>query len=281
MKPAAEVHVDVDLVRALLERQHPDLASEPLVPAGEGWDNVIFRAGEAFAVRLPRRAAAVPLLLKEQRWLPVLAPALGIETPVAVAAGSPSAEFPWPWSVVPWIPGESAEAASLGRDAARTLADVLRRLHLPASADAPLNPVRGVPLRERREVVEARLSDLGSPSLDRAWSQALRAPTAERHVWVHGDLHPRNVVVRGRRIVGLIDWGDLCGGDPATDLAAAWTLFEEPARDAFFQRYRAADDERVRALGWAAVFASSLLTSSEARHERIGAQIAVRVAREA
>jgi len=35
-KPPAEVTIDLDLVRALLGEQHPDLASLTLVDAGEG-----------------------------------------------------------------------------------------------------------------------------------------------------------------------------------------------------------------------------------------------------
>jgi aminoglycoside phosphotransferase (APT) family kinase protein len=63
--PPAEVPIDVALVRALLEEQHPDLLAFPIVEASEGWDNRTFRLGEDPAVRLPRRAASAPLI--EQR----------------------------------------------------------------------------------------------------------------------------------------------------------------------------------------------------------------------
>ena len=42
-------------------------------------------------------------------------------------------------------------------------------------------------------------------------------------VWLHGDLHPANVVVSDGTLSGVIDFGELCAGDPATDLAAAST----------------------------------------------------------
>ena len=56
-KPPAEVTIEPWLVRALLQEQHPDLAQLALIDFGEGWDNKLFRLGDALAVRLPRRAA--------------------------------------------------------------------------------------------------------------------------------------------------------------------------------------------------------------------------------
>ena len=59
--PPAETPIDLFLVRALLQEQHPDLAGLPLEDCGEGWDNRTFRLGEAFVVRLPRRAVSALL----------------------------------------------------------------------------------------------------------------------------------------------------------------------------------------------------------------------------
>ncbi len=43
-------------------------------------------------------------------------------------------------------------------------------------------------------------------------------------MWVHGDLHPANVVVSDGTLSGIVDFGDLFAGDPAWDLAAASVL---------------------------------------------------------
>jgi len=42
-KPPAEVPIDLSLVRALIQQQHPDLAHLTLSEIGEGWDNRLFR----------------------------------------------------------------------------------------------------------------------------------------------------------------------------------------------------------------------------------------------
>jgi aminoglycoside phosphotransferase (APT) family kinase protein len=76
-------------------------------------------------------------------------------------------------------------------------------------------------------------------------------------VQLHGDLHPRNVLVRDGRLAAVLDWGDLCGGDPATDLATLWWLFEPTHHDAFWHEYadRAPDPALWhRSRAWAALF---------------------------
>jgi aminoglycoside phosphotransferase (APT) family kinase protein len=34
-------------------------------------------------------------------------------------------------------------------------------------------------------------------------------------LWLHGDLHPANLLVSRGRITGVIDFGDITSGDPA------------------------------------------------------------------
>ena len=45
--PAAEVEIDEKLVRALLREQHADLAELRLELLDAGWDNAMFRLGDA------------------------------------------------------------------------------------------------------------------------------------------------------------------------------------------------------------------------------------------
>ncbi len=72
------------LVRALLQEQHDDLADLLLSETVGGWDNYLFRLGDGLAVRLPRRALATDLIVHEQRWLSLLAARLPLPIPVPV-----------------------------------------------------------------------------------------------------------------------------------------------------------------------------------------------------
>jgi aminoglycoside phosphotransferase (APT) family kinase protein len=260
----------------LLESQCPEFAREPIVLVDEGWDNFTFRIGERQAARLPRRELGVALLAHEQCWLPLLAERLTLEVPVPVHVGRPDAAFPWPWSVVHWIEGTTCEAHSFSSSDVSLLAENLRELHRPAPADAPENPYRGVPLANFHRFVVEQLQRLNEREVNvlrlrELWQQACALPAPDQRVWIHGDVHPRNVVVRQGTLVGLIDWGDLCGGDPATDLAGCWMLIDlRDGRAEFWQAYCADEQLISRARGWAIRLALAHYASGEPRHVPIG-----------
>jgi aminoglycoside phosphotransferase (APT) family kinase protein len=214
--PAAEVEITERLVRQLLADQHPDLADLSLLEISGGWDNALYRLGSSLAVRLPRRAVAVPLLENERRWLPQLAPQLPLPIPVALRMGRPGRGYPWPWSVRQWIEGETAVRSVPIHDVnvARALGAFLQALHVPAPAEAPHNPVRGVPLSERTprmlEYVKAVSDIVDANKILDCWERVVGLPLwAGPNLWVHGDLHPANVLLSHGRIAGVIDFGDL------------------------------------------------------------------------
>ena len=107
-------------------------------------------------------------------------------------------------------------------------------------------------------------TDLITSGLREIWTRALDAPPSLNPVWIHGDLHPGNVLAEAGRITGVIDWGDLNRGDPATDLASAWMLFDDATtRQAFFEAYAGLDEAALaRSRGWAVFFGVMLLDIS-------------------
>jgi aminoglycoside phosphotransferase (APT) family kinase protein len=105
----------------------------------------------------------------------------------------------------------------------------------------------------------------------RAWEAALAAPGYDGPpVWLHGDLHPANVLVDDGQVSGVIDFGDITAGDPAGDLSVAWMLLPPGCRDSFWSPYQAAagasgradDALRARARGWALNLAIVFLAHS-------------------
>ena len=272
--PPADVDITPSLVRLLLKEQHPELADLPLVDSGNGWDNKVYRLGDGLAVRLPRRSAAASLVEHEQRWLPELAPRLPIAIPIPIRTGRPGCGYPWAWSITPWFEGTSAVSSPL-RDphtAAMELAAFVSALHLPAPHDAPRNPFRGVPLANRTPSIDERVAQLDgivdSVAVMRIWDAALHARKwSGPPVWIHGDLHPANLLVVDAHITAVLDFGDLTAGDPATDLSVAWLLLPSPARTTFREATREMgeaidDDTWTRARGWALLFGLIFLSSS-------------------
>jgi aminoglycoside phosphotransferase (APT) family kinase protein/GNAT superfamily N-acetyltransferase len=270
------------VVRRLLAAQHPDLADLPLRLVAHGWDNVSYRLGDDHVVRLPRRAQGAPLVRNEQRWLPELAPRLPLPIPVPVRTGEPAAGYPYPWSVVPWFDGEPADTTPLAALSAAVLGRFLGALHVPAPGAAPANPHRGGPFGDRVDLVHERLAalpdtEVAASALDldvlrTVVEEAAAAPVAEQRVWLHGDLHPRNLLVADAQLTAVLDWGDLCAGDPATDLAVAWLLLDAHGRTVLRTSHGGIDDATwARARGWAVHLGAMLLLHGLGDDERFAA----------
>ncbi|HVX42478.1 MAG TPA: aminoglycoside phosphotransferase family protein [Mycobacteriales bacterium] len=272
--------VEVGVVHELLREQHPDLAALPISRVPGGWDNELWRIGDDLAVRLPRSAAAETLLRREQEWLPRLARTLPLPAPVPIREGVSTPMFSRPWTVARWVPGEPADRSPVRtRSSAGLLATFLRELHHAAPPDAPLDPKRGVPLSimdsEFRERLAAVSELVDGPRIRQVWDKAVAAPEfTGRPVWLHGDLHPANVVTIEGSLAGVIDFGCLCAGDPATDLAAAWTILPPGWSAEFFTAYGGIDQAMMwRARGWTVLLGLALVAIGLAGERgRLGGQ---------
>ena len=273
-KPRADIAIDPSLVRALLQEQHEDLAHLPLLDAGEGWDNRLFRLGSDLVVRLPRRAIAAALIERELQWLPLLSPRLPLPVPVPVRGGQPGCGFPWAWSITPWFPGDTALLAPPNDlpAAAVALGQFLRALHHPAPEDAPFNPWRSVPLTTRSADFMKHLGQVDGlvhrgGALD-LWERACAVtPWPGPPLWIHGDLHLGNLVVRDGRVSAVIDFGDMAAGDPATDLSVMWMLLPPSLRSVLVESARGTFDPidrhtLMRARGWALALGLAYLADS-------------------
>lgn len=280
--PKASIVVDEAGVRDLLSDQVPSLKAQPIQKITEGWDNYTFRIGPSHAARVPRHEEAVVLTYHEQRWLPRLANDLPLPVPQPVHIGKPTASFPWPWTVVPWYSGTTVDTTPLAGDQADRLAAFLKALHQLAPSEAPTNPYRGTALEDRREVIEERLDRMGWTHLRGIWDTALDAKSASERRWMHGDLHPRNLLAIEGALTAVIDWGDMNAGDEATDLACAWMLFDDPAhRQRLMDAYAPSEALLSRATGWAVNFASALAEWSDSSLASVGRNTAKRLLQDA
>ncbi|MBX3095579.1 MAG: aminoglycoside phosphotransferase family protein [Fimbriimonadaceae bacterium] len=255
--PPAEIEVTEDLVQRLLTSQHPDLAHLSIAYLANGWDNALFRLGDEMIVRMPRRQLGAETIAKEQVWLPRFAPDLPIAIPAPVRVGTPEFEYPWPWSITPYFQGKILGRIPPSHTQTNQLVEFMLRLHSLDSNGAPENEYRGGPLSEKIDQVQVRMAalrhlDFPWSKIHSAWQHALDQPFPGRTGWIHGDLHARNLLVDENSFAAVLDWGDVCVGDPATDLATL-LLVEHPG-PAF--RYYGSDDATVRrTIGWAIHFA--------------------------
>lgn len=255
---AAEADIDTALVRWLVADQFPAWADLPVEPVtSSGTDNAMYRLGDDLAVRLPRIPSAAGDVATEQKWVPLLASHLPVAVPAPVGRGTPTDDYPHPWSVCRWLPGTNpavddlVEPDRLAEDLA-ALITALRRVD-PAGAPAA---GRGVPLAARDAPTRAAIAASGGlvdiAAVTGIWDDVLRVPARPGPAtWMHADLSPGNLLVQDGRLTAVIDWGAAGVGDPTVDLIVAWNLLPAPARQTFRAALAVDDDTWRRGMGWA------------------------------
>ncbi|RUX81770.1 aminoglycoside phosphotransferase family protein, partial [Mesorhizobium sp. M7A.F.Ca.CA.004.08.2.1] len=163
-------------------------------------------------------------------------------------------------SVYRWIEGETAEReriASLPRFATDLAAFLVALQRIDATggpAPGQHNFFRGGALSvydgETRQAIAALDGKIDTVAARAVWEAALAAPWHGAPVWFHGDVSCGNLLVRQGRLGAVIDFGTSGVGDPACDLAIAWTLFEGKSREAFRAGLPADEAMWARGRGW-------------------------------
>lgn len=103
---------------------------------------------------------------------------------------------------------------------------------------------------EARQAIAALEGKIDTVAASAVWEAALAAQWHGAPVWFHGDVSWGNLLVRQGRLSAVIDFGTSGVGDPACDLAIAWTLFEGKSREAFRAGLPADGAMWARGRGW-------------------------------
>jgi aminoglycoside phosphotransferase (APT) family kinase protein len=227
-------HTDCDLdagvVDRLLGEQAAHLAFGPARYIDEGWSSWAYTASDGvddWILRFPKRAFVARELEREMSALPCIAAAVHLPVPRFALEGRPSDLFPHRFTGYRKLPGslaidgldERIDCAAVGQSLGRFL--------------AALHEVRGVPLVSpgpsdmEREEATTQLAEFGSSISADAREFALAvielpAPPPREVVLCHNDLFPEHILVEGGLPAGVIDWGEVGGGDPASDLAGLY-----------------------------------------------------------
>jgi aminoglycoside phosphotransferase (APT) family kinase protein len=257
-----KAQITAALVKRLLATQFPEWADLPLTRVElDGWDNTTFRLGKEMSVRLPSGDAYTAQVDKEHQWLPVLAGQLPLPIPRPLARGTPTHEFPRPWSIYRWLDGELPKLDRI-TDVDRFATDLAEFLHALHGIDPVDGPpagahshFRGGPVTTWDAQTRAAIVALdGQIDGDRAlavWSAALEAEWGGPPVWVHGDIAATNLLVVEGKLSAVIDFGCSAVGDPACDVPIAWTLFHGKNRRTFQDALGLDDATWARGRGWA------------------------------
>lgn len=258
---AEKAHINHSLVRRLIDKQFPQWANLAIKPVeSSGWDNRTFHLGEQLSVRLPSGAEYSAQVEREQHWLPILGPLLPLKIPVPIAMGKPDEGYPWHWSIYKWLAGETAsyERISNLNQFAKALANFLAAFQQCDTTDGPLpgahNFYRGGAIANydagTRQAIEILGNKIDIKTVTDVWNTALASTWNQSPVWVHGDIAVGNLLVDNSELTAVIDFGQLCIGDPACDLAIAWTFFNKESRDTFRKALLLDNATWERGRGW-------------------------------
>ncbi|MFA8450261.1 MAG: phosphotransferase [Bacteroidales bacterium] len=258
-KPKKEIKINKEIVKRLIDEQFSNCSDLDINYLCSGWDNENYLLGSDYVVRLPRRMSSTRLILNEIRCLNLLKDSLSINTPFPILEGKPSDEYSEKWVIYPFFEGNTVINSDLNNSQAECFAMFLKELHSFSIVNAPNNPYRSIPLREKSDLVEKGFKVLFENKLfdikkiERIWNKAVLL-NLDKKCLIHGDLHSKNIIEKNGNIIAVIDWGDITLGDPATDLACLWMLFEKDSRQIIFNNYGIDNSLFYRSMGWAIFF---------------------------
>ena len=275
MLPKQEIEINPTIIKQLIADQFPNLSDLPISFLGSGWDNVNYRLGTDYIIRIPRRKISANLLMNEVEWLPKVKDDLPISISAALYVGEAGANIPWKWAITPWFDGTTANQVQLGIEEAKRLAIFLKRLHQLPTHNLPHNPMRAVPLSKRTDSFEVRMSYLKANTtfittqIEQLWEVALSEESVQFDAFIHGDLHPFNIIQEDGKIRGIIDWGDLTKGNTSTDLAIFWMLFDnKKVRNEALATYEASQRQINIAMGWAIFYGTFFLYEGQFQYNK-------------
>lgn len=242
--PKKSFVINEKLARRLIETQFPQWKNlEIRSVAIGGWDNRTFHLGEHMLMRMPSAAHYEAQVEKEQFWLPKLAPFLPVAIPTPLAMGKPAEGYPWKWSIYRWLEGttvastQELDLSNLAKELAQFLAALQRTDTTDGPKAGPHSFYRGGSLTaydtETRQAIMKLSKKIDVKTATNVWETALATTWNNPPVWVHGDISAGNLLTQQGQLSAVIDFGQLAIGDPACDLAIAWTLFRDKSREIF------------------------------------------------
>lgn len=253
-----------DLARKLIAEQFPAYASLPIGDVEkQGHDNRTYRLGDHMLIRMPTAADYALKVPKEQELLPQLEKHLSVSIPAPIKMGKPSVDYPYPFSIYKWLPGKSInlltltdqEKEQLAFDLAKFLKELQAIIDIEGPEPGQHNWWRGdhvsVYDKGAREQIAELAEIIDARKALALWDQACTTRWNKAPIWIHGDFAIGNIIIDGRKLSAVIDFGCTAVGDPACDLVIAWNYLPSKAREIFISKMDLDEDTWLRGRAWA------------------------------
>lgn len=257
--------IDIQLAVAtdLIHEQFPQFRGLAIVALNAaGTTYAVFRIGSEYAARFPLRmmsAEACAHALEEEMkasaefngYCPFLSPR-------PIGMGEPTSSYPLPWMVHTWLEGRTATPSSVSASSlfALDLARLIKAIRLTDLKGRRFDGRgRGGDLRDHDDWMALCFSKsetlLEVGGLRRMWGSLRDLPSLDHEVMSHKDLIPANLLVKGERLIGVLDTGGFGPADPALDLVAGWHLLDRESRAVFREALHSDNLEWRRGAAWA------------------------------
>jgi aminoglycoside phosphotransferase (APT) family kinase protein len=222
----------------IISAAFPEFDGMPVALLGEGWDFRLFEVGERWLFRFPKREGSIAKLEMERELLDGLEEHVPLPVPRYEYNGRAPAPYDRPFAgyrKLPGVPGDQAQVIDRPL-AAKQMGGFLDALHsYPLEIARPAGvPEIGVMVAHWRKRAFKGLASIrgfeATTHQARDYLENQSPPAFEgTPVLVHNDLWPEHVLIDPRNggLVGVIDWGDTCIGDPAADFAGLFTWYGE------------------------------------------------------
>jgi aminoglycoside phosphotransferase (APT) family kinase protein len=258
-----QIDIKAAHVGDLIYDQFPQFGGEEIVALDTaGTVNAIFRIGSRHAARFSLRtmdpAEWTKVLEAETKASAEFNRCSPFPSPKPIGIGRQGSGYPLPWLVQTWIEGKPATPLGLSGSSAfaldlASLVTALRAVDLDGRSFDGKG--RGGNLPDHDDWMEVCFSKsehlLEVERLRRMWASLRELPPPKHEVMSHRDLIPANLLVRGERLVGVVDTGGFGPADPSLDLVAGWHLFNRDIRAIFREALRPDDLEWRRGAAWA------------------------------
>jgi aminoglycoside phosphotransferase (APT) family kinase protein len=270
----ADWEISQELAQRLIGSQFPQLSSKKIKILGYGWDNTVFLVGDDYVFRFPRRKVAIDSLRMEVKILPKLEDFISIPYSKPLFFGEGNSDYPAPFLGYPYLSGMFPIGLTDEQRALSVviLAQFLKRLHAFPVHVARENGIQedhrnltDIALRKERMLkflsdLKLHIKEEEHCAIADYLEQLKTDQIKQRNVFLHGDLHFKNILVdKNGKVSGIIDWGDMNIGHPACDLNVVYSFLPPHARSDFFREYGEVDNETKRLARLIAVFIPMLI----------------------
>ncbi|MFB1083412.1 phosphotransferase [Jeotgalibacillus sp. JSM ZJ347] len=274
MNPWEATHpVSLEKAKDKIERAFPHLKPIRIQACGTGFDHTVYEVNSAYVFRFPRRQLGYEAMQYENRMLGSLVKLNfdgGFQYPKPVFYKEAEGDD-YPYVGFTTIKGnvltEETDTDLLHQHAGE-LGVFLKQLHaLPADQiDADTDHLHRLSSKRRKkhfyDIAQESSAAIPEPLFEKLLHYIEQLEEWENptgNVPLHGDLHPKNMIVQGGRLTGIIDWGDAHIGHPAVDLSIGYACMTPAVRSVFFENYGEIDERTKELARFKAVFIMTVL----------------------